>query len=68
MRARRRREARVAGLGLFLGRSLRGVADPFGYIWALATVKEVLTPEQVHQRMMQYMAHMQSAGDRTNCG
>ena len=51
----------------FWGDRYAWVTDPFGYIWALATVKEVLTPEQVHQRMMQYMAHMQSAGDRTNC-
>jgi hypothetical protein len=27
-------------------------ADPFGHIWAISTVKEELTPEQVHERMI----------------
>jgi hypothetical protein len=27
------------------------VADPFGHIWAISTMKEELTPEQVHERM-----------------
>jgi len=26
--------------------------DPFGHLWALGTVKEELTPEQVHERMV----------------
>lgn len=25
--------------------------DPFGHVWSLATVKEELTPEEVHERM-----------------
>jgi len=27
------------------------VLDPFGHLWALGTVKEELTPEEVHRRM-----------------
>jgi hypothetical protein len=34
-----------------LRRSLGMVADPFGHIWAISTMKEELTPEQVHERM-----------------
>src|SRR2546427_3020950 len=52
----------------FWGDCYGWVADPFGYIWALGRSKRWLTLEQVHQRMMQHMARMQSAGDRTNCG
>jgi hypothetical protein len=28
------------------------VLDPYGHIWAISTVKEELTPEQVHARMV----------------
>ena len=35
----------------FYGDRFGWVADPFGHIWALGTVKEELTPEEVHQRM-----------------
>jgi len=34
------------------------VLDPCGYIWALSMVKEVLTPEQVQQRMEEIFAKM----------
>ena len=36
----------------FYGDRTGWVADPFGHIWAISTVKEDLTPEQVHERMM----------------
>lgn len=36
----------------FYGDRTGWVMDPFGHIWALSTVKEELTPEQVHQRMI----------------
>jgi uncharacterized glyoxalase superfamily protein PhnB len=36
----------------FYGDRMGWVMDPCGHIWALSTVKEELTPEQVHQRML----------------
>ena len=35
----------------FYGDRMGWVADPFGHLWAISTVKEELTPEQVHDRM-----------------
>jgi uncharacterized glyoxalase superfamily protein PhnB len=35
----------------FFGDRFGWVMDPFGHLWALGTVKEELTPEQVHERM-----------------
>jgi len=35
----------------FYGDRFGWVVDPFGHLWALGTVKEELTPEQVHERM-----------------
>lgn len=35
----------------FWGDRYGWVTDPFGHIWALATMKEILTPEEVEQRM-----------------
>jgi uncharacterized glyoxalase superfamily protein PhnB len=32
------------------------VRDPFGHVWALTTVKEVLTPREVEQRMAPFSA------------
>ena len=42
----------------FWGDRYGWVTDPFGYIWALAAVKEELTPEQVKQRMNDMFAKM----------
>jgi len=36
----------------FYGDRSGWVLDPFGHIWAISTVKEELTPEQVHARMV----------------
>ena len=36
----------------FYGDRFGWVLDPFGHIWAIGTVKEELTPEQVRQRMV----------------
>jgi PhnB protein len=36
----------------FYGDRFGWVLDPFGHVWALGTVKEELTPEQVHERMV----------------
>ena len=38
----------------FFGDRYGWVKDPFGHIWSLATVKEVLTPEQVAERLRAY--------------
>jgi PhnB protein len=38
----------------FFGDRYGWVTDPFGHIWSLATVKEVVTPEQVTQRLRDY--------------
>jgi len=36
----------------FYGDRCGWVLDPFGHLWALSTVREELTPEQVHERMI----------------
>lgn len=40
----------------FWGDRYGWVRDPYGHLWALATVLEELAPEQVRQRMMAAMA------------
>lgn len=35
----------------FFGDRFGWVMDPFGHVWALATVKEELTPDELQQRM-----------------
>ena len=42
----------------FWGDRYGWVRDPYGHIWALATVLEELTPEEVKRRMDQMMARM----------
>ena len=41
---------------LFWGDRYGWVRDPFGHMWALCTVKEVLTPSQVEERLRGYAA------------
>ena len=36
---------------MFWGDRYGWVRDPFGHIWALCTVKEILSPEEVQTRM-----------------
>ena len=36
----------------FYGDRCGWVLDPFGHLWSLGTVKEELTPEEVHRRMV----------------
>jgi PhnB protein len=38
-------------LDMFWGDRYGLVQDPFGYVWAITTVKEVVTPEQVAERL-----------------
>lgn len=45
-------------MNAFWGDRYSWVADPFGYLWALSTIKEVLTPEQVKERMDAMFAQM----------
>lgn len=40
----------------FWGDRYGWVRDPFRHLWALATVKEVLTPEEVAKRTAEMMA------------
>lgn len=46
----------------FWGDRYGWVTDPFGYIWAIATVREELTPEEVKQRMDAMFAQMSHCG------
>ena len=43
---------------MFWGDRYGWVRDPFGHVWAFATVKEILTPEQVSGRMTDFMESM----------
>jgi PhnB protein len=40
----------------FFGDRYGWVTDPFGHVWSLATVKEVLTPDEIADRMRRYAA------------
>jgi PhnB protein len=40
----------------FFGDRYGQLRDPFGHVWGLATVLEELTPDQVEERMRQYMS------------
>ncbi|GAB4351830.1 MAG: hypothetical protein Kow0099_36020 [Candidatus Abyssubacteria bacterium] len=42
---------------MFWGDRYGKVAAPFGHEWDLATHKEDLTPEQIHERAEQFFAH-----------
>jgi uncharacterized glyoxalase superfamily protein PhnB len=44
---------------MFWGDRYGWVRDPFGHVWAFATVKEVLTLQQVQERMRGFAARMQ---------
>jgi len=39
---------------MFWGDRYGWVRDPFGHMWALSTVRQVLTPEEVEQRMRSF--------------
>jgi len=41
---------------MFWGDRYGWVRDPFGHMWALCTVQEVLTPEEVERRMHSFTA------------
>ena len=43
---------------MFWGDRYGWVRDPFGHMWAFCTVKEVLTPEQVNERLSGFAAQL----------
>jgi PhnB protein len=43
---------------MFWGDRYGWVRDPFGHVWALATVKEVLTPQDDEQRLIGFSTRM----------
>jgi uncharacterized glyoxalase superfamily protein PhnB len=43
---------------MFWGDRYGWIRDPFGHVWALSTVKEVLTPEQMEGRLRGFAAQM----------
>ena len=43
----------------FWGDRYSMVKDPFGHVWAIATVKEELTPREVSDRMREFLAQGQ---------
>jgi len=43
----------------FYGDCVGMFTDPFGHMWSLATTKEVLTPEQLYQRMLEHFSQPQ---------
>jgi PhnB protein len=43
---------------MFRGDRYGWVRDPFGHVWALVTVKEVLTPQEVEQRLKGFAAQL----------
>ena len=46
----------------FWGDRFSMAKDPFGHVWAIVTVKEELTPEEVGDRMRQFVAQNQREG------
>ena len=46
----------------FYGDRYGQLVDPFGHVWALATVLETLTTREVDQRAADYFRQMQGAG------
>ena len=42
----------------FFGDPYGWVTDPYGHTWAIATVKETLTPEEIQRRMKDMLAQM----------
>jgi len=43
---------------MFWGDRYGWIRDPFGHVWALSTVKEVLTPEEMEGRLREFAAQM----------
>jgi PhnB protein len=55
-------EPTMPPMDMFYGDRYGWVTDPFGHIWALATVIEELTPEEIDRRMGEFIAAMGPQG------
>jgi len=51
--------ATMPPMDTFFGDRYSWVTDPYGHLWALATVKETVTPEEIERRMDAMMAGVQ---------
>ena len=51
--------ATMPPMDTFFGDRYSWVTDPFGHLWALATVKETVTPAEIERRMDAMMAGVQ---------
>jgi PhnB protein len=40
----------------FYGDRIGTFRDPYGHLWTLATVKEIVTPEELHRRMLEHFS------------
>ena len=45
-------------IDMFWGDRYGWIRDPFGHVWALSMVKEVLTPEQIEGRLRGFAEQM----------
>jgi uncharacterized glyoxalase superfamily protein PhnB len=50
-------------IDMFWGDRYGWVRDPFGHVWALTTVNEVLTPQEVAERLSGFAARMRSQNE-----
>jgi len=54
----KRGERQTPPTNMFWGDRYGWIRDPFGHMWALCTIQEVLTPDQVEARMRRFSAQM----------
>jgi PhnB protein len=47
---------------MFWGDRYGWVRDPSGHMWALSSVKEILTPEEISQRLQQFTEELKGKG------
>lgn len=47
---------------MFWGDRMGKLKGPYGHTWAIATHKEVLTPEEIHEREQAWLRSMQGGG------
>ncbi len=47
---------------MFWGDRYGMLSDPFGHHWSIATHKQSLTPDQMHQRAAEWTAHRKESG------
>ena len=49
-------EPKIGVADMFFGDRYGQLTDPFGHVWALATMRETLTPEEIDRRAMEHFA------------